>query len=60
LAGKVGVARAILNRMASVYFPDGQEVDVPCRYLEPTRPNKYDKVSWQVESVCARPLCDVG
>ena len=44
LAGKVGVVRAILSRMASVYFADGQEVDVPCRYLEPTRPNKYDKV----------------
>jgi len=34
-----------MNRMASVYlYDDGQEVDVPCRYVEPTPPSKYDKV----------------
>ncbi len=33
-----------MNRMASILFVDGQEVDVPCRYVEPTRPNKGDKV----------------
>jgi len=34
-----------MNRMASVCLcNDGQEVDVPCRYVEPTPPNKYDKV----------------
>ena len=39
------MVRAIVNRMASVYlYDDGQEVDVPCRYVEPTPPNKYDKV----------------
>ena len=45
----MGVVRAILNRMASVYlYDDGQEVDVPCRYVEPTPPSKYDKV-WSYE-----------
>lgn len=43
----MGVVRAIMSRMASVAFPDGQEVDVACHYVEPTRPNKYDKVRIQ-------------
>lgn len=44
-AGKTGVVRAIAGKMASVYlYDDGQEVDIPTRYLEPTPPNKYDKV----------------
>lgn len=38
-----------MNRMASVYlYDDGQEVDVPCRYVEPTPPSKYDKVYHEV------------
>ena len=44
-AGKTGVVRAILNRMASIYlYDDGREIDVPCRYVEPVIPNKFDKV----------------
>ena len=31
--------------MASVYlYDDGQEIDIPCRYVEPVAPNKFDKV----------------
>ena len=34
-----------MNRMAGVYlYDDGQEIDVPCRYVEPVPPSKYDKV----------------
>ena len=45
-AGKTGVVKAILNRMASIYlYDDGREIDVPCRYVEPVAPNKFDKVS---------------
>jgi hypothetical protein len=39
------MVRAILNRMASIYlYDDGREIDVPCRYVEPVVPNKFDKV----------------
>ena len=44
-AGKNGVVRAIMNNMASVYlYDDGQEIDVPTRFIEPTAPSKFDKV----------------
>ena len=40
------MVRAILNRMASIYlYDDGREIDVPCRYVEPVVPNKFDKVN---------------
>ena len=46
-AGKTGMVRAILNRMASIYlYDDGREIDVPCRYVEPVAPNKLDKVNY--------------
>ena len=33
--------------MASIYLiEDGREIDVPCRYVEPVAPNKFDKVNW--------------
>ena len=38
------MVRAVINRMASVAFSDGQEIDVPCHYVEPTPPKKNDKV----------------
>ena len=32
--------------MASIYLlEDGREIDVPCRYVEPVAPNKFDKVN---------------
>ena len=44
-SGKMGVVRTISGRMARVYlYDDGQEIDVSCRYVEPTPPNKFDKV----------------
>ena len=46
-----------MNRMASVSFPDGQEIDVPSRYVEPTPPKKNDKVMGY-RGVCY--LCDVS
>ena len=43
------MVRAILNRMASIYlYDDGREIDVPCRYVEPVVPNKFDKVDTHV------------
>ena len=52
-AGKTGVVRALAGKMASVYlYDDGQEVDIPTRYLEPTPPNKYDKVDCACVCVC--------
>lgn len=44
-AGKNGVVRAIMGNMASVYlYDDGQEIDVPTKYIDPTAPSKFDKV----------------
>ena len=56
-AGKAGVVRAILNRMASIYlYDDGREIDVPCRYVEPIAPNKFDKVNQFVTGQAALNL----